>query len=123
MLRTAAVLWLVGHHVAVQVSGAGRIGMLPLGLVLLPGTLLWRAGRAVVRGHRGHRPARRSVAAALAVAVPYSVIAGVLAIVSRSSLAAASIPQAVLAGFVVAFVARRLRRGPGAGALGASSAR
>src|SRR5262249_51452847 len=36
VLRTAAVLWLVGHHVAVHVSGAGQIGMLPLGLVALP---------------------------------------------------------------------------------------
>ena len=52
VLRTAAVLWLVGHHVTVQVSGAGKIGMLPLGLVALPGILLWRAGRAMVRGHR-----------------------------------------------------------------------
>jgi hypothetical protein len=45
VVRTAAVLWLVAHHVTVQVSGAGRIGMLPLGLVALPGIALWRAGR------------------------------------------------------------------------------
>ncbi len=104
VLRTAGVLWLVGHHVAVQVQGAGRIGMLPLGLVLLPGTLLYWAGRAVVRGQQASGGGQ-VVAAALAVAVPYSVIAGVLAIVSRSELAKASFPQAILAGFTVAFVA------------------
>jgi Family of unknown function (DUF6350) len=103
-LRTAAVLWLAGHHTAVQVEGAGRIGMLPLGLVALPGTLLWRAGRSVVRGH--HVSGLREVfAAALAVAVPYAAIAGGLAIASRSALAAASIPQALMASFIIAFVA------------------
>src|SRR5258708_17708786 len=56
VLRTAAVLWLVGHHVAVQVSDAGRIGMLPLGLVALPGALLWRAGRARRRPPPGQGP-------------------------------------------------------------------
>src|SRR5580704_1435925 len=40
VLRTAALLWLVAHHVGVTVHGAGRIGLLPLGLVLLPGALL-----------------------------------------------------------------------------------
>ena len=104
VLRTAAVLWLVGHHVAVQVKGAGRIGMLPLGLVLLPGTLLWWAGRSVARGQLLTGP-RQVTSAAIAVAVPYSLIAGALAIASRSALAAASLPQAVVAGFGVAFVA------------------
>lgn len=103
-MRTAAVLWLVAHHVAVQVKGAGRIGMLPLGLVLLPGTMLWWAGRSVSRGHSVTGP-RQVTSAALAVAVPYSLIAGVVAIVSRSALATASFPQALLAGFAIAFVA------------------
>ena len=49
VLRTAAMLWLVAHHVGFTVRGAGRIGLLPLGLVLLPGALLAVAGRWVVR--------------------------------------------------------------------------
>src|SRR5207302_1892347 len=49
VLRTAAMLWLVAHHVGFTVRGAGRIGLLPLGLVLLPGALLAMAGRWVVR--------------------------------------------------------------------------
>ncbi len=104
VLRTAAVLWLVGHHVAVQVSDAGQIGMLPLGLVALPGALLWRAGRDVVRDHRV-MGLREVLAVALAVAVPYAALAGGLAVASRSHLAAASIPQALLASFMIAFVA------------------
>jgi uncharacterized protein DUF6350 len=104
VLRTAAVLWLVAHHVEVQVNGAGRIGMLPLGLVALPGALLWWAGRSLVRGQHVTGP-KQVTSAALAVAVPYAAIAAVLAVVSRSALATASIPQAILAGFAVAFVA------------------
>jgi Family of unknown function (DUF6350) len=104
VLRTAAVLWLVAHHVAVQVHGAGRIGMLPLGLVLLPGALLWRAGRYMVRG-QAVTGLRQVVAAALGVAFPYAVLAAALALASRSALATASAPEALLAGFVIAFVA------------------
>jgi hypothetical protein len=104
VLRTAAVLWLVGHHVAVQVKGAGRIGMLPLGLVLMPGVMLRWAGRSLARGQRLSTP-RQVVSAALSVAVIYALIAGALAILSQSSLARASVPQAVLGGFVIAFVA------------------
>ena len=107
VLRTTAVLWLVGHHVTVQVSDAGRIGMLPLGLVALPGALLWRAGRAVVRGHQV-TGLRDVLAAALAVAGPYAALAGGFAVASRSDIAAASIPQALLASFMIAFVAAGL---------------
>ena len=49
VLRTAGMLWLVAHHVGFTVRGAGHIGLLPLGLVLLPGVLLAMAGRWVVR--------------------------------------------------------------------------
>jgi len=99
--------------VTVQVRGAGRIGMLPLGLAALPGVLLWRAGRAVARVQSFARPAAanhasgpgQAIAVAIAVAVPYALLAGALAVVSRSALASASVPQAVLAAFAVAFVA------------------
>jgi Family of unknown function (DUF6350) len=104
VVRTAAVLWLVAHHVGVQVSGAGRIGMLPLGLVALPGALLWRAGRSVARGH-ATTEVRQVLATAFVVAVPYSALACALAVASRSALAAASVPQALFASFVIAFVA------------------
>ena len=74
VLRTAAALWLVGQHVGFTLRGAGRIGMLPLGLVLLPGALLWRAA-----GGSSGRPGprlRHVGYAALALAVPYSLLTG-----------------------------------------------
>jgi Family of unknown function (DUF6350) len=104
VVRTATCLWLAAHHVEITLSGAGRIGMLPLGLVLLPGALLWRAGRWLVR--------TRAVAslsdvgyAALALAVPYAALCGALALASRSRLAAPSPPGAVVAGFLLALCA------------------
>ncbi len=104
VLRTAAALWLVGHHVGFSLRGAGRIGMLPLGLVLLPGALLWLAGRWVVRKGEVSRLAEVGYAA-FALAVPYALVAGALALLSRSTLAVPSLPQAVLAGFLLALVA------------------
>jgi hypothetical protein len=118
VLRTAAVIWLAGHHVGVQVSGAGRIGMLPLGLVLLPGALLWRAGRSVVRGRvvtgpDGTGPGEtgsgpdpgQAIKVALCVAVPYTLLAVLLAVASRTALASASVVQAVPAALITALVA------------------
>ncbi len=55
VLRTAAAIWLVGHHVGFTLHGAGRIGMLPLGLVLLPGALLWRSPARRGSPRRRHR--------------------------------------------------------------------
>src|ERR1700722_16742558 len=104
VLRTAALLWLIGHHVGFALHGAGRIGMLPLGLVLLPGALLWRAGRWVVRAG-GVSRLRHVGYAALALAMPYGLIAGALALASRSAQEAPSAPQAVICGFLLALVA------------------
>ena len=104
VLRTAALLWLVAHHVGVTVHGAGRIGMLPLGLVLLPGALLALAGRWVV--HAGAVTRLRHVGyAALALALPYTLLAGALAVACRSAQAAPSLWQAVVASFLLALVA------------------
>jgi hypothetical protein len=104
VLRTAAALWLVGHHVGFSFRGAGRIGLLPLGLVLLPGLLLWRAGRWVVRA-AGIRRLRHVGHAAVALAVPYAALAGALAFASRSTLESSSVVQAVCWGFLLALVA------------------
>ncbi len=104
VLRTAADLWLVGHHVGFALHGTGRIGMLPLGLVLIPGALLWAAGRWVVRQGQVTRLADVGYAA-LALAVPYALLAGALALAGQSPLATPSLPQAVLSGFLIALVA------------------
>ncbi|HUL26423.1 MAG TPA: DUF6350 family protein [Streptosporangiaceae bacterium] len=104
VLRTAAMLWLVAHHVGFTVRGAGRIGLLPLGLVLLPGALLAMAGRWVVRA--GAVTQLRHVGyAAIALALPYALLAGALAVASGTSVAAPSLLQAVIAAFLLALVA------------------
>ncbi len=104
VLRTAAALWLVGHHVGFTFRGAGRIGLLPLGLVLLPGALLWRAGRWVVRVG-GVSRLRHVGYAAVALAVPYAVLTGVLALASRSAMESSSVVQAVACGLLLALAA------------------
>jgi hypothetical protein len=104
VVRTAICLWLAAHHVEITLSGAGQIGMLPLGLVLIPGALLWRGGRWLVR--TGEMTKLSDVGyAALALAVPYAAVCGALAAASRSALAAPSLPEAVIAGFLLALCA------------------
>jgi Family of unknown function (DUF6350) len=104
VLRAAALLWLIGHHVGFALPGVGRIGMLPLGLVLLPGALLWRAGRWVVRTG-GVRRLRHVGYAALALAVPYAMVAAALALASSSARAKPSLPEAVVCPFLLALTA------------------
>ena len=104
VLRTAITLWLAAHHVGFTLHGAGRIGMLPLGLLLLPGALLWRAGRWVVRTGAVVR-LRHVGYGALALALPYAALSAALALAARSSLAAPSLIQAVIGPFLAALVA------------------
>lgn len=104
VLRTAALLWLVAHHVGITVRGAGPIGLLPLGLVLLPGMALAMAGRWVVRAGAVTR-LRHVGYAAIALALPYALLAGALAVASRTVTAAPSLIQAVVASFLLAMVA------------------
>lgn len=105
VFRTAVGLWLVAHHAGFSVSH-GRVGLLPLGLIVLPGTLLFRCGGWITRtGQVRGRYRIGVVHAALALAVPYSVLAALLALVARSSVVRPSAWQALLACFLLAFVA------------------
>jgi hypothetical protein len=104
VLRVAITIWLAAHHVGFTLRGAGHIGMLPLGLLFIPGALLWRAGRWVVRtGDVGRL--RHVGYATLALAVPYALVSGALALAARSSLTTPSLALAVLEPFLVAAVA------------------
>ena len=104
VLRDAGLLWLVAHHVEVTVRGVGRIGLLPLGLVLLPGALLERAGRWLT--HEGHVTRLRHVGyAALAIACPYALFTAAVALGSSTDAVRPSLVQAVGWGFLLAFVA------------------
>jgi hypothetical protein len=104
VLRTAGMLWLVAHHVGFTVRGAGHIGLLPLGLVLLPGVLLAMAGRWVVRAGEVTR-LRHVGYAAVALALPYALLAGALAVATRSDVASPSLLEAVIDSFLLALVA------------------
>ena len=104
VLRDAGLLWLVGHHVEMTVRGVGRIGLLPLGLVLLPGALLERAGRWLTQS--GHVTRLRHVgSAALAIACPYALFTAAVALGSGAGAVRPSLGQAVAWGFLLALVA------------------
>ncbi|MFL1431833.1 MULTISPECIES: cell division protein PerM [unclassified Nocardiopsis] len=103
LLQGAVLAWLVGHHVSFAVP-EGSISLLPIGLVLLPGLLLYRAGRWVARNCEIAR-LRHVHRAAIAVAGPYAAIAGTLALLARTDTVEPSMPRALLMGFVIAFLA------------------
>jgi hypothetical protein len=103
-LRSAGLLWLVAHHVEVTVRGVGRIGLLPLGLVLLPGALIERAGRWMT--HAGYVTRLKHVGqAAVSIAFPYALFTGAVAVASRTPVAAPSLWQAIVVGFGIALFA------------------
>ncbi len=104
VLRTAGVLWLVAHHVGVTVEGFGRIGLLPLGLVLLPGLLLIKAGRWLAQAAKV-TTLRRAAKATAAIAGPYATLTGAVALGSGSEKVTPELWQAVLAGFLIAAAA------------------
>jgi hypothetical protein len=113
VFRTAVNFWLVAHHAGFSVPH-GRVGLLPLGLTVLPGALLFRGGGWITRTGRVRGRYRIGVVhAALALAVPYAAVAFLLALAARSSVVTPSAWQALLACFLLALVA---------GALGAARA-
>lgn len=104
VLRSAGLLWLVAHHVEVTVRGVGGIGLLPLGLVLLPAALIERAGRWMTT--EGHVTSLLDVgSAAISIALPYALFTGAVAVASRTPVAAPSLWQAVVTGFLIALLA------------------
>jgi hypothetical protein len=104
VLRSAGLLWLIAHHVQVTVRGIGPIGLLPLGLVLVPGVLIARAGRWMTTA--GHVTRLRDVGyAALAIACPYALFTAAVAVACRTPAAAPSLLQAVVDGFLLALLA------------------
>ncbi|GAB3687597.1 hypothetical protein GCM10028793_02250 [Nocardiopsis oceani] len=103
LLRGAVLAWLVGHHVSFAMP-EGDISLLPLGLVLLPGLLLYRFGRWLARSCEIER-LRHVYRAALAIAGPYAAIAGTLALLAHTEAFEPSMPRALLMGFLTAFLA------------------
>ncbi|MEU5885083.1 DUF6350 family protein [Spirillospora sp. NPDC047279] len=108
VFRTAVNFWLVSHHAGFS-AGHGRVGLLPLGLLVLPGALLYRSGGWMVRAVGIAGTARRYrvgvVHVAVALAVPYALLAGMLALAAASSAVQASVWQALVACFMMAVLA------------------
>ncbi|MFI0447700.1 DUF6350 family protein [Actinomadura sp. 6N118] len=107
VFRTAVNFWLVSHHAGFS-AGHGRVGLLPLGLIVLPGALLYRSGGWMVRAvgvTTGRRYRVGVVHVAVALAVPYAILAGLLALAAASTAVSASVWQALIACFVLAVLA------------------
>jgi hypothetical protein len=105
VFRTAVNFWLVAHHGGFSVHG-GRVGLLPLGLTVLPGVLLYRSGGWMIR--TAEMAARRRIGVihvALGLAGPYAALAALLALAVRSPVVRPSAWQALVVCFVMAFVA------------------
>lgn len=111
VFRTAVNFWLVAHHAGFSVP-TGRVGLLPLGLILLPGGLLYRTGGWIIRaaGSRegdGRRNRHRIgvVQVAFLLAAPYATFAVMLALIARTPTVQPSPWQAFIACFCLSALA------------------
>ncbi|SEG99572.1 hypothetical protein SAMN05444920_113168 [Nonomuraea solani] len=128
VFRTAAQLWLAAHHAGFAIP-SGRVGLLPLGLTILPAVLLYRAGRWMARdadlrlrlparlpknSPKEQAGARRKaqlvvvVQAGVSLAAPYALLAGLIALVASNEITQPFIGEALLSHFVLAFLAGSL---------------
>lgn len=105
VFRTAVNFWLVSHHAGFS-YGQGRFGLLPLGVLVLPGVLLYRGGGWMIRvvGLQ-HRQRIAVVHVAVALAAPYAGLAGLLALAASSETVRPSAWQALVGCFLVAAIA------------------
>ncbi|MFF4411497.1 DUF6350 family protein [Streptosporangium sp. NPDC001559] len=128
VFRTAAQLWLVAHHAGFSISG-GVIGLLPLGLTVLPAFLLYRAGVWMTRDAdlRLRMPARLPknspkdeanarrraqlvlvAQAGVSLAAPYALLAGVIALITDNEVTQPFIGETLLSHLLLAFAAGSL---------------
>lgn len=99
-LKAGALVWLLGHGVALHLPG-GTLSVPPLGLTVLLIALLFRAGRGLARDTGVHE-LRDVLTAGVALAVPYAVVAAAIATLVSGGAAA---PAALGWPFVLALVA------------------
>ncbi|MFC6080714.1 cell division protein PerM [Sphaerisporangium aureirubrum] len=128
VFRAACQVWLAAHHAGFAIPG-GRVGLLPLGLSVLPAALLYRAALWMARDAdlRLRMPARlpkgstKDLAnarrraqlvliaqAGVSLAAPYAMLAGVIALVARNELTQPFMGEALLSHLVLAFAAGSL---------------
>lgn len=102
-VRAAAQAWLLAHHTGIHLAG-GHLGLLPLGLVALPGVPLWFAGRWVAR-ETGVEDLRGAAVATGLLALTYAVLAALVSSVASSDTARPAPLQALFGGLVLAVLA------------------
>ncbi|WP_248965505.1 cell division protein PerM [Sphaerisporangium perillae] len=128
VFRAACQVWLAAHHAGFAIPG-GRVGLLPLGLTVLPAALLYRAAMWMARDAdlRLRLPARlpkgspKDLAnarrraqlvliaqAGISLAAPYALLAGVIALVAQNNVTQPFVGEALLSHLVLAFVAGSL---------------
>lgn len=94
--RVAVALWLYTHHVPLEVGGF-TLGLVPLGLVLIPGALTYAGGRQVARAtHPQH------LAEVGRAVIPYALVYGVLAAIAAGLVRSEEVQPAPLRAFVAA---------------------
>lgn len=124
VFRTAAQIWLAAHHAGFEIPG-GRVGLLPLGLMVLPALLLYKAGRWMARDAdlRVRLPARLPknspkekanarrraqlvlvVQAGVSLAAPYAMLAGGIALATTNDITTPSVGEALVSHFLLAFL-------------------
>jgi hypothetical protein len=101
-MKAAGQVWLIAHGAGVHVPG-GTVGLTPLGLLALPIALLLRAAGHGARECRV-TSLREAGLLALAVAVPYGVLAAVVAALAATRDVHPVAWQALLAGTAVGAV-------------------
>ncbi|MBE1533619.1 cell division protein PerM [Actinomadura algeriensis] len=105
VFRAAVNFWLISHHAGFS-SGHGRVGLLPLGVLIVPGALLYRGGAWMIRGiGLPDRPRVAVARVAVSLAAPYAALAGTLALAATGPTMRPSAWQALVACFTVAVVA------------------
>ena len=99
-VRASAYVWLVAHHTSL-VLPTGTMAFTPLGLLLLPGALLWAAGGRAARAARV-RDAGSALRLTGVMAVAYALVATVVAVVTATAAVRPVAWTAALASFVLA---------------------
>ncbi|MGN6331990.1 MAG: cell division protein PerM, partial [Motilibacteraceae bacterium] len=102
-LRAAGQGWLLGHHVPLAVPG-GALRLSPLGLLLLPGLLLWQAGGRAARASRPVNGRERALVVG-ALTLAYTGVSALVAVLSATAAVRPSVPWAAALGGLLALLA------------------
>ncbi|WP_068921297.1 cell division protein PerM [Planobispora rosea] len=128
VFRTAAQLWLAAHHAGFAIPG-GSVGLIPLGLMILPTFLLYRAGIWMARdadlrlrmparlpkdSPKDEATARRRAQlvlvgqAGVSLAAPYALLAGGITFVARNEITQPFLGDVLISHFALGFLAGAL---------------